>query len=78
MALQVELSYPGLGKLVLHTKDISESGVFLYCSDATRPPVNTEAVLRLTGSLDGEAPPSVRIRVARVTDEGIGVEFLEP
>lgn len=80
ISLEVELSYPslpGMGKLVLQTKDMSDGGVFLFCSGEARPAIGTELLLKLTGTLNGEAPPTVKVKVARITDEGVGLQFLD-
>jgi hypothetical protein len=77
IALEVELSFPGTGKMILNTKDMSDGGVFLHMSGKTMPPLGMELVLKLTGMVGGEEPPRVRVRVVRVTEEGIGLEFLD-
>jgi len=57
---------------------MSNSGVFLECSGASCPPVGTELEVRISGLVDGEAPPLVRARVVRVTRDGMAVVFISP
>ena len=76
ISLEVELAYPGTKKTILNTRDMSDGGVFLYMHGGTRPPVGEVLFLKLTGLVGGEEPPRVRVRVARITPDGIGLEFL--
>jgi len=76
VAMTVEVMLPAGGKQVLRTRDISEGGVFLECEDELQAlGVGTELYLTVTLSLEGDAPPTVKARVVRATDEGIGVRF---
>lgn len=77
ISLEVELNYPGTGKMILNTRDMSDGGVFLYMDEGARPPIGEELFLKLTGLVGGEEPPRVRVRVARITHEGIGLEFID-
>lgn len=73
--LTVEVSCPGRDAMVLRTRDISDSGVFLQKGEAELPAVGTELRLKVTVSLSGDDPPVVKARVVRATDDGIGISF---
>jgi hypothetical protein len=75
--VEVEITEPAIGRVVVVTRDMSDGGVFLRLApDQARPALGAEITLRLNHSLDGEEPPLVRGRVVRATDDGIGVAFL--
>jgi hypothetical protein len=77
LSVEVELTYSGTGKMILNTKDVSTGGVFLHMEGKPIPPLGSELLIKLTGPVGGEEPSTVRVKVVRVTDEGIGLEFLD-
>ncbi|MDH5784039.1 MAG: PilZ domain-containing protein [Chromatiales bacterium] len=77
LPVDVEVRVDGTELMVLETLDISNGGAFIKASAEQCPPVGTEILLRVKGSLGGEEPPVVRARVVRITPDGIGVQFLE-
>jgi hypothetical protein len=77
ISVEVELSGPGLGTMLVPTQDLSEGGVFLCLPRERCPPVGTVIQMRINRSFgDGDPPPTVAARVMRVTAEGAGVMFL--
>ncbi len=76
MSLEVEVSHVESGKTTLSTKDISDGGIFLYMPNQLRPAIGTVMHLKLRGLLAGEEPPTVKVKVVRTTDEGIGLQFI--
>ena len=77
LSVEVEMTYSGTGKMLLNTRDISTGGVFLHMQGMSVPPIGSELLLKLTGLVAGEEPSTARVKVVRVTDEGIGLEFLD-
>ena len=77
LSVEVEMTYSGTGKMILNTRDISTGGVFLHIQGKSIPPIGSELLLKLTGMVAGEEPSTVRVKVVRVTDDGIGLEFLD-
>lgn len=77
LSVEVEMTYSGTGKMILNTRDISTGGVFLHMQGKSMPPLGSELLLKLTGMVAGEEPSTVRVKVVRVTSEGIGLEFLD-
>lgn len=61
----------------LVTKDISDSGVFIIMNRSECPPVGRMLALRISGETWGEKKSTVAARVVRVTDEGIGLQFVD-
>ena len=78
ISLSVEiLDPPHLGKVVLVTKDISKGGAFILLKKEQCPPVGRIVSMRIPGTLWGEKLSTVSARVVRVTDEGMGLQFLD-
>lgn len=64
-------------KSSMHTRDISNSGVFLECGPENIPPVGAILIIRIKHALgDGEAP-TVRAQVVRVDSQGVALKFLD-
>lgn len=64
-------------KSSMHTRDISNTGVFLECGPENLPPVGTILLIRIKQALgDGDAP-TVRAQVVRVDSQGVALKFLD-
>ena len=74
--MDIEVQVDGAEVVVLETSDISNGGAFIKAEPQQCPAIGTELSLRVKGQLGGEAPPTVQAKVVRVTDEGMGVEFI--
>ncbi|MDA8963192.1 hypothetical protein N9F42_03535 [Pseudomonadales bacterium] len=73
---QLEIQHPALGVISLKATNASQGGFFALRGVHTLPPVGTEVRVRIkrhTGTLNSEP---VHMRVARVSTEGIGLEFI--
>jgi hypothetical protein len=79
ISVEVEVMIPGFWSKrtrMLHTRDMSDSGVFLVCDARSCPPVGAEVQVRVIGPGDGEVLPRVRARVVRVGSDGMAVTFI--
>ena len=74
--MDIEVRMDGAEMVVLETVDISNGGAFIKAEAEQCPTVGTTLSLRVMGQLGGEEPPTVQARVVRITNEGMGVEFL--
>lgn len=61
----------------LVTKDVSKSGAFILMNRANCPPVGRMLAVLISGAIWGEGQTTVAARVVRVTDEGIGLQFVD-
>lgn len=79
MEVEVELYLPGESVRVVHTQDLSGSGVLLIMPEDDRPAVGVAVEVRVVGTLGdaNETPPLVCGRVVRHLPEGVAVEFLD-
>ncbi len=76
--MQVLLTHPTLGTSELKTIDICDNGVFLEAKPEQCPAVGDEVTLQVKGGIlgDGEEPPLVMARVVRLTENGMGIQFI--
>lgn len=76
--MPVLLTHPALGTNELITVDICDNGIFLKAEPSQCPAVGDEVTLQLKSGVlgDGEEPPQVRARVVRVTEDGMGIQFI--
>ena len=78
VSLSVEiLDPPHLGKVKLHTRDLSKTGAFILLSREQCLPVGRVVSVRMSGVLWGEKFSTMSARVVRVTDEGMALQFLD-
>lgn len=77
ISLEVEVRDATSGVQLLNTKDISDGGVFLEMDADSIPSIGTELELKLKEIGGGEEPQPVRVRVVRVTEDGVGLEFID-
>jgi len=75
LALEVKISHQAMASVVLLTRDISESGVFVVTDGtAALPPVGSVVEGQVQGEM--EDPPLVRMEVMRIEPDGVGLRFL--
>lgn len=78
VSLTVEvLDPPHLGKVKLRTRDLSKAGAFILLGKEQCLPVGRVLSLRMPGILWGEETSTVSARIVRVTEEGMGLQFLD-
>jgi len=75
LALEVKISHESMESVVLVTRDISESGIFIVTDDVALPPIGVV----LEGQVQGEMedPPIVQMEVVRIEPNGVGLRFIE-
>jgi PilZ domain len=74
VALKVKISYEAMESVLLVTRDISDSGVFVVTDDVALPPIGTVVEGQVQGGM--EDPPLVKMEVMRVEPNGVGLRFL--
>ena len=62
----------------LTTSNVGDGGIFLLASRGKCLPVGAEITITPLSSADGTVAPSIRGRVVHVSDEGMGIVFLDP
>lgn len=75
-ALEVRVTWPGVGEMIAVTSDFSDSGSFIRVRFEREPAIGTEMLLQLTSLIKDRPAPQLRAEVVRVTPDGIGVRFI--
>ena len=72
---KIRISHESFGSVVVRTRDISESGVFVVSGDAEMPPPGAIVEGQIQDGIDDR--PVVLMEVVRVESDGIGLRFLD-
>jgi hypothetical protein len=75
LRVDIRISHPAIGSVVLATRDISQTGVFVVSDGSQLPPVGEIVEGQVQGQMDD--PPMVKMEVVRVDAEGVGLRFCE-
>jgi hypothetical protein len=77
LPIEVELTHPSIGKWRRLARDVSEGGVFVVTESG---PLRAGAKIRLTvvnpALVESTPTPTVDMEVVRVSDEGLGLRFV--
>ncbi len=76
LRVAVKVCHAGLGELLLHTSDISDSGVYIFAEGCELPAVGDEVTVEVQG-LPGDDAPVVPMRIVRVDAKGMGLEYID-
>lgn len=77
LVIDIKLTCENKTEYILKSRNISDKGVFLdYDEKPLKLPVGTLVVLQVCSQLDNEPPPPVKAEIVRITDEGIGLQFI--
>ena len=78
ISLKVELSHPELGAHSLQTRDMSDSGLFVFYPQPEEFTVGHKVTVQVAAILgDGEEAPIVPMEIMRICDAGIGLQFID-
>lgn len=77
VVLEVELVYPSGEQQVVHTRDISDGGLFIVMEKLVQPTIGECLKVTLCGGSESEALPSNDAVVVRQAPDGIGIAFIE-
>jgi hypothetical protein len=72
--VQVKVCHPSIGEIVVQTRDISDSGIFLLTENISVPPIGTV----VEGQVQGMdiAGPILKLEIVRMEPAGIGLKFI--
>lgn len=75
--LEVELKYDGVDSAILHTRDLSQNGVYLEKGEQQPlPAVGAIVSIQVKQALSDGDPPIVKAEVIRCDSDGIALRFL--
>lgn len=75
MKTRIRISHESIGEIETTTRDISNSGVFLFMEDVPLPEIGSIVKGQVQGLPGGDAP-IVDMEVVRLDPEGIGLRYL--
>lgn len=74
MKVQVRVSHPSIGVIIVPTRDISDGGIFLLTEDIDVPPIGTIVEGQVQGmEIEG---PILKLEIVRMEPSGIGLKFV--
>jgi len=74
MRVQVKVSHPSIGDVVVQTRDISDGGIFLLTENINVPPIGTIVEGQVQGmEIEG---PILKLEIVRMEPAGIGLKFI--
>lgn len=77
LVIEIKLTCENNSEYILKSRNISDKGVFLeYNEVALNFPVGTQVILQVCSQLGDEPPPPVKAEIMRITNEGIGLQFI--
>ena len=77
LVIDIKLTCTDDSEYVLKSRNISDRGVFLEYDDTPLTiSAGTEVVLQVCSQLGDEPPPPVKARITRLTDDGMGLQFI--
>lgn len=71
---QVKISHESIDEIIIQTRDISDSGIFLLTEDIDMPPIGTVVQGQVQGM--GMVAPILKMEIVRVEPAGIGLKFI--
>lgn len=75
--IKAEITEPMIGKVVVFTQDVSDSGAFVVLPRDQCPPVGASLNIRLYRKPGVEGVATFSARVVRVTESGMGLQFFD-
>lgn len=75
--IKAEITEPMIGKVVVFTQDVSDSGAFVVLPRDRCPPVGSSLNIRLYRKPGAEGEAMLSARVVRVTESGMGLQFFD-
>jgi hypothetical protein len=77
IVIEIKVICDDATEYTLNSRNISDTGVFLeYDEQKIALEVGTHVVLQVCSQLGDGEPPPVKAEVARITNEGIGLQFI--
>lgn len=70
---RVLISHASFGEMLVHTRDISDGGIFIITDPTAMPPLGTQVRGQVQGMIADA--PIVDMVIVRVESEGIGLKF---
>ena len=75
MSVDVKITHPEIGEMVVKTRNVSDSGLYILVDPAQMPSIGKI----VHGQVQGESDdlPVVKMKIVRTDDDGVGLQFIE-
>lgn len=70
---RVMITHDSIGEMLVHTRDISDGGIFIIADPTAMPPIGTQVRGQVQGMIADA--PVVDMMIVRVETDGIGLKF---
>lgn len=75
IAAEMKISHPDVGDIIVKTKNLSDSGLFVVAGSQQMPPVGT--LVNCQVQREGEDMPVVPMKIVRTTEGGLGLLLVD-
>lgn len=75
LVIEIKLTCEDKTEYILKSRNISDTGVFLE-DETLKLAVGTQVILQVCSQLGDETPAPVNAEITRLTDEGMGLQFI--
>ena len=75
VTVDIKISHPDIGEVLVKTKNISDGGVFIIVDKTEMPPIGSIVQGQVQGEVDDL--PVVTMKIVRTEKEGMGLQFIE-
>lgn len=77
LVIDIKLIHGDECEHILKSRNISDKGVFLeHNEEELNLPIGTHVILQVCSQLGEGDPPPVSAEIIRITDEGMGLQFI--
>lgn len=77
LVIEIRLICEDKSEYILNSRNISDTGVFLeHNEEVFTLPIGTHVILQVCSQMGDEPAPPVKAEIARITDEGMGLQFI--
>lgn len=74
IAVSIKISHESIDEIILETKDVSDGGLFVVVNPDKMPPIGVIVKGQVQGM--AENPPVVEMKIVRLANNGIGLQYI--
>ena len=75
LSVDVKITHADFGEKIVKTRNISDSGLFILVEPTAMPPLGEIVQGQVQGEHDDM--PVVKMKIVRMEDDGLGLQFIE-
>lgn len=74
IGVSIKISHESIDEITIETKDVSDGGLFVVVNPDKMPPIGSIVKGQVQGM--AEDPPIVEMKIVRIANNGIGLEYI--